>query len=113
MQIYEYKARDKFAKPVTGMMSAETEGAVALKLQEMGYTPVSVKQAQISSGGRGILDRFRRSSASDVNMFTNQLAALQSAGVPVLTGLRTLATEVSSKSLRDTIAQVARDIEAG
>ncbi|MFH0738807.1 MAG: type II secretion system F family protein [Candidatus Omnitrophota bacterium] len=113
MQVYEYKARDKFAKPITGLMSAEEESAVAVKLQAMGYTPVSIKQAQLSSGSSGILDRFRRSSASDVNMFTNQLAALQGAGVPVLMGLRTLATEVSSKNLRDTIAQVARDIEAG
>jgi len=53
---FKYKARDKFAKLVTGVISAKTKEDVAKKLKEMGYAPVSiVKVAEAKT--RNILKR--------------------------------------------------------
>ncbi len=113
MITYQYKARDKFGKLITGLMSGESEGIVADKLKEMGYIPVSIKEAQAPIAFGRFLDRFKGLSSSDVNMFTRQFATLQRAGIPILSSLRALREEVTNKKFKDIIGQVGRDIEAG
>ncbi len=46
---YEYAVRDRAGKLVKGKLEADTTAAVAAKLRDMGYAPVSIKQ--INSGG--------------------------------------------------------------
>jgi MSHA biogenesis protein MshG len=114
MQTYEYKARDKFGKSLTGVMNADDEAAVAAKLKDMGYTPISIKPEQKPEASFNILDRFRvKVKESEVNIFTRQLAALQKAGIPLLLSLRTLGAEAGNKNFQDIIVQIGRDIEAG
>jgi len=113
MATYQYKARDKFGKSINGLMDAESEGQIASKLREMRYVPVSIKPAQESSGLSSFMNRFRRIRLFEVNMFTEQLAVLQKAGVPILLSLKTINEGTINKNLKDIIGQVSRDIEAG
>ncbi|MBM4026514.1 MAG: type II secretion system F family protein [Planctomycetes bacterium] len=46
-------------------------------------------------------------------LFNQQLASLTKAGVPLERGLRELAQDVASKSMRQLVADVAADLEAG
>lgn len=94
-------------------MGGESESIVAVKLKEMGYIPVSIKEAQMPRAFGRFLDRFRRLRSYDVNMFTRQFATLQRAGIPVLSSLGALREEATNKNFKDIIGQVSRDIEAG
>lgn len=113
MGTYQYKARDKFGKLINGLMTAESESIIAAKLKEMNYIPVSIKAAKMPGALGGFLDRFRKVSLSDVNMFTRQLAALQRAVIPILSSLRVLREEAKNKNFKDILGRVIRDIEAG
>lgn len=112
MPTYQYKARDKFGKAVSGVIAADTENAVSLKLSQSGYTPISIgikKEITIA----GFLGRFKRVRFSELNMFTRQLAALQKAGLPLLSSLNAIRDQVTNKLFKDTITNIIKDIEAG
>lgn len=113
MNAYQYKARDKTGSLIRGTMGAESENAVAAKLREFGYIPVSIKAAREADFIEKLINRFRRVSFSDVNMFTRQFYALQKAGLPLLSSLNALREQSANMVLKNAIAQIARDIEAG
>ncbi|MBL7210449.1 MAG: type II secretion system F family protein [Candidatus Omnitrophica bacterium] len=112
MANYQYKARDKFGKPVTGIMGGESQDAVAAKLSSMSYVPISIEEKK-EAGFSGFFDRFRKISFSDLNMFTRQLATLQKAGLPILSSLKALREQAVNKAFREIIGQILRDIEGG
>jgi type II secretory pathway component PulF len=49
MPNYQYKARDKFGKPLSGVMLADDESAVAVKLNQLGYIPILIIETKQSS----------------------------------------------------------------
>jgi len=112
MANFKYKARDKLAKLVTGVLSAETRDDVAKKLKDMGYVPVSIaKAAEISLGD--ILKRFKRVKSDELNAFTRQLHSLQKAGVPLLDSLEAVAIQTKNQYFKITIEEIMRDIRGG
>ena len=113
MPNYQYKARDKFSKPLSGVMSADDENAVATKLNQLGYTPISITETKQESAVTKFLGSAIRVKFSDLNMFTRQLATLQKAGLPILLALSALREQTENKIFKEVIAQITRDIESG
>jgi len=113
MPNYQYKARDKFSKPLSGVMSADDENAVATKLNQLGYTPISITETKQESKITKFLGSAIKVKFSDLNMFTRQLATLQKAGLPILLALSALREQTENKIFKEVIAQITRDIESG
>jgi MSHA biogenesis protein MshG len=113
MPNYQYKARDKFSKPLSGVMSADDENAVALKLNQLGHTPIAITETKQESRVTKFLGSAVRVKFSDLNIFTRQLATLQKAGLPILLSLSALREQTQNKVFKEVIAQVTRDIESG
>lgn len=113
MPNYRYEGRDKFSKPVSGIMSAEDENAVAVKLEQLGFVPLAITETKEVSRVAQFLSPSVRIKFSDLNMFTRQLATLQKAGLPILLSLGALRQQTQNKILKEVIAQVIRDIESG
>jgi len=113
MPNYRYKARDKFSKPLSGVISADDENAVAIKLNQLGYTPISITETKQKSQVTKFLGQILRVKFSDLNMFTRQLATLQRAGLPILLALSALREQSENKIFKEVIAQISRDIESG
>jgi type II secretory pathway component PulF len=96
----------------SGLMTAQTEKDVAASLKSMGCAPVAVRRS-------GLYDRLlsyfgsSRIRASDVRLYTEQLAALQKAGIPITVSLKTIHDSVAERNFQDMIASVLRDIEEG
>lgn len=113
MPSYRYKAIDKFGKHTVGVMGAELEGAVAAKLKQLGYVPISIKEMKDEVRLSKFFVRFKRVKFSELNMFTRQFATLQKAGIPILASLDALREQTTNKVLKNAIEQIIRDIEAG
>jgi MSHA biogenesis protein MshG len=113
MPNYQYKARDKFSKPLSGVMFADDENAVATKLNQLGYAPIFITETKQESGMTKFLGSVVRIKSSDLNMFTRQLATLQKAGLPILLALSALREQAENKIFKEVIAQINRDIESG
>jgi MSHA biogenesis protein MshG len=113
MPNYLYKGRDKFSKPVSGVMFADNENSVAIKLTQLGFTPVSIIQTNQPTKVVKLLGAGSRVKATDLNMFTRQLATLQKAGLPILLSLTALREQTQNKIFKEVIGQLSRDIESG
>ncbi|MEW6075009.1 MAG: type II secretion system F family protein [Candidatus Omnitrophota bacterium] len=113
MATFQYKARDKFGKPIKGLMSADSEGAIAQKLTTMEYVPIAIREIKEPPATGRLFGAFRRVGFIDLNMFTRQLSSLQKAGVPLISGLNAIREQTTNAALRDIVGQMVRDIEAG
>ncbi len=113
MTTYHYKARDQFSKSLEGIMAAESENAVALKLKQMGYIPISIIQTRGKQKFDSIFDGLRGIKSSELNMFSRQLYALQKAGLPLLGSLMALRDQAANRTFKNVLGQIIRDIEGG
>ncbi len=113
MPNYQYKARDNFSKPTNGVMSADNENAVALRLTQLGFIPISITEIKEASHSVNLLSSVVRVKFTDLNMFTRQLATLQKAGLPILLSLGALREQTQNKIFKEVIIQITRDIESG
>jgi len=112
MANFKYKARDKFAKLVSGVIASDTNDQAAKKLQEMGYTPISIQEVR-GVMPEEVLKKFRRVKLEEINTFTRQLYSLQKAGLPLLDSLDVIAQQTRNEYFSLIIQQVARDVRGG
>jgi len=113
MAKYQYKVIDKEGNPTSGVVTADSQDAVAEKLKSSGFMPVSIKEIKEESGVIKIIDRFRKISPAEINMFTRQFAVLQRAGVNIIASINSLSEQSMNKSFKDILSQVASDIKQG
>src|SRR5687768_13496610 len=111
MAEFAYEARDKFGKLVKGSVGGDSVQAVSNRLQAAGYIPVRIEHRIAEN--RWKLPVFNRVKERDLNLFTRQLLTLQRAGLPLLSGLRSLEEQARSPVLRLAISHVIIDIESG
>lgn len=110
---YQYKARNKAGQLMEGILSVDSEKAAALKLEQMGFVPVTILETTGEQQLGTFIERMRGVRFSDLNMFTRLLFTLQKAGLPLLSSLRAIAEQVPNNIFRTGIEQIAKEVEAG
>lgn len=110
MSQFEYKAVAPSGETVRGSMEAPTEAAVIAKLQEMGNIPLSVNAAGEGGFSLDSLSLKRRGmNTREVGQFTQQLATLLSAGLPLDRSLQVLLELAENARIEQTISSI-RDL---
>lgn len=108
---FHFRAVASDGKPRTGVMSAENERSVARELLKQGLTPVYVgAQAQRSGFS---LPSFRGSTRKEVLYFTQELATLLNAGIPVDRALQISNELTESAKFKLVISDVLRVLKGG
>jgi type II secretory pathway component PulF len=113
MPAYKYKARDKFGKAVAGVMDASSSEMVAGRLEEIGSIPVFIQEKKKDVISLDFLQRYKGVSQEDLFLFNRQLGTLFSAGIPLLSSLKTLSEQTVSRRMKEIINTVTKDIEQG
>lgn len=116
MAEYSYRAFDRSGQTRQGTMEAEGVDAVARKLKELGYMPLSIHESKGNGLGLGAVLQFfvgRRITSSDLNAITRQLATLQRTGIPLLVSLRAVREEMGESHLGIVLEKVCRAVEEG
>ena len=113
MPIFEYKARDKSGKLISGVAEAEDEDIVAANLRKQGYviSTVSLKRSKLPKFA--FFEKVGRVRSQDVAMFTRQLSTLVDAGVPIIAALKNIKEEADNAFLKEALNEVTLDIEGG
>ncbi|HEX2027489.1 MAG TPA: type II secretion system F family protein [Nitriliruptorales bacterium] len=112
---YNYQVRDRSGKLVTGQLEADSSGAVAARLRQMGYTPVSVEQVRTT----GMRTEIRipgfggRVKLKDLAIFSRQFATMINSGLSLLRAMTILEEQTENKRLAEVIGEVRADVEAG
>jgi general secretion pathway protein F len=115
MTLYHYRASDPGGNIVSGTLEAREERLVVLHLQQGGLIPLRISQKEETSGWKSGLGRGRSSRVplKDVVHFTQELAALLKAGLPLDRSLQALEEVTSRPAMKQILAQVLRDLQGG
>ncbi|MBI3621366.1 MAG: type II secretion system F family protein [Nitrospirae bacterium] len=116
MPVFEYKARDRGGRLLSGSFESGSRDAVAEQLEAQGCWPVSIAEKKddlLTSDLSGFLARFQTVTENDRLFFTRQLHSLLSAGVPFSGSFSALITQTENPKLKVLLGQVQRDVEGG
>jgi type IV pilus assembly protein PilC len=111
MATYVFKAMDLAGVQAKGEVEAESKQAVAEQLKERGLVVVDIA-AKYRSKELNI-ELFARVNAKDLAVASRQLATMVTSGMSIMRALQVLETQTGSKMLKEAIAGVRRDVEAG
>jgi type IV pilus assembly protein PilC len=111
MATYVFKAKDFSGIEAKGEVEAESKQAVAEQLKERGLVVVDVAAKYRSKEIN--IDLFSRVNAKDLAVASRQLATMVTSGMSIMRALQVLETQTGSKLLREAIAGVRHDVEAG
>lgn len=114
MPLFEYKAVSPSGETVRGTMEAGSEASVIAKLQESGNIPLSVNEAGKGGFNLGALHLKRRGmKLREVGQFTQQLATLLGAGLPLDRSLQVLLELAENDRIKQTLSAIRDQVREG
>ncbi len=119
MATYSYKAADSSGKIVTGVLEADTEKKVVAELQTRGLIPMRITLAKGNGKGLGLnlseqlLSLFHGVSSKDVMVFTQDLATLLEAGLPVDRALTLLIESADKERFKSVVGDILKTVQGG
>src|SRR5947199_5777392 len=111
MATFTFKAMDLAGIPAHGEVEALSKQDVADQLKERGLVVVDIANKYRSKELN--VELFSRVKPKDLAVATRQLSTMVSSGMSILRALYVLEAQTESKKLRETLAGVRRDVEAG
>ena len=120
MSTYFYKATNAGGKLETGTLEVATKDQALQKLERMGLFPITVSDRQSRKTEFDLqsirLEDYlpsRRIGGKDVLQFTDKLATLLKAGLPLAKALNLLIETTANEPMQEVVRQVLRDVSAG
>jgi type IV pilus assembly protein PilC len=111
---FAYKVRDQQGKMIGGTLDADSQGAVASRLRQMGYAPVSIEVARQSSLQMEVkLPGSSRVKPKELAVFSRQFATMINSGLSLLRALSILAEQTENKRLAGVLTAVRNEVEKG
>lgn len=117
MAFFQYRAADQAGKVIEGVMEADAERSVVLRLREMGCVPLRIAMpGERAIGGsrqqQGLFAK-RKVSQQQLLQFTRELAALLAAGLPLDRSLSILGGLVEGGELNKVVRSLVEAVRAG
>jgi type IV pilus assembly protein PilC len=112
MPVYAYRGRAPGGRLVTGTVEASTPAAVAEQLRRRRVVPTSIREqlAPLQVRLPGLGGRVRD---KELAVFTRQIATMINAGLPLVQGLETLASQQTNTHFKKILTQIREDLEGG
>ncbi len=104
MPTYDFAGRDNAGAVVRGRMEARTGAGVRARLAARGLFITSIRERALAR--RGVRQE-------ELTLFTQHLAMLLGAGLPLLQALETLAEQTEERRVREVVRQAADQIQEG
>ncbi len=112
MGSYKYEAINKHGEVVTGRLEAEEQAGVIQRLRSMDLMAMDIKEVKESSLF-GQLKIASKVKLGDLSLFSRQLSAMISSGIPLTRALYTLSKQVTNKTLSAALTEIGRNVEGG
>lgn len=118
MAVYEYNALDSKGKRVKGIIDAESTMSARHRLRATDIFPIEIREilsktTDKSSSGRSFRPFFKRVSLADISLMTRQLSTLVGAGIPLVSSLTAIASQISNTNLQKIVAHVKEEVNEG
>jgi type IV pilus assembly protein PilC len=107
--IFTWSGKDKSGRTSKGEIQAISQSMAKAQLRQQGITPKAVrKKAKPLFGGKG-----KAIKASDIAIFTRQLATMLKAGVPLVQSFEIVEEGVENQRMKEMIAGIRVDVASG
>jgi len=106
MATFEYNALTSAGRLMKGTIEAASPDEASELLKQMQLTVNSIDKAKPAKPKTAV-------GRNEFMLFNQQLASIAKAGIPLERGLRELASDVTSRSMRRLIDDIATELEAG
>ena len=115
MSRYQYVAVNQQGETSSGSFEAADRSAALAILAKQQLHPISLKQSDTKEASFGFGNFFGKNKvkSDDLVIFTRQLSAMVSAGVPLLRAIASLNQHTASKPLRKVTGGIIKDVEGG
>ncbi|MCF6337378.1 MAG: type II secretion system F family protein [Gammaproteobacteria bacterium] len=107
--LYVWEGMNKQGKRAKGELVGSNIALVKADLRRQGITPLKVKKKPKSLFGT----RKKKITASDISVFSRQLATMMSAGVPLVQAFEIVGKGHENPSMQDLIMDVKNTVEGG
>jgi type II secretory pathway component PulF len=113
--IYKYRAKKGPQEITEGTIEARSEKEAIEKMGQMGYLPISIKEATAATPRESKLANllFGKVKSGDVTIFSRQLASLLKSGVPILKALNIISEQSESSKLKELLEKIHNGIKDG
>ncbi len=113
MAVFKYSAKDNTGRMIAGVIEADNDAMVVDRLRDMGFFITNLERTieradvfQTFQGWMGI-------GLKDLAIFSRQFATMVNSGLSLVRTLSILEQQSSNKRLKQIVAQVRVDVEAG
>lgn len=113
MTKFQYIAIDQSGKTVSGEAEASEKTEVFTLLGNKELRPLSVEEVKSTGNINIALFERKHVKSDDLVMFTRQLSAMISAGVPLLRAIGSLEHHAESKALKSILGGLYKDVQSG
>ncbi len=117
MPMFFYKARRANGEAIDGKLEANSQEAIAERLQGQGLIPITISEEQVRSDDVGVMLKqwFKPKSVdtSDLVMFSRQMFSLTKAGVPLNRSIIGLIETSHSVVLKEALRDILDGLTAG
>ncbi|MEO5949532.1 MAG: type II secretion system F family protein [Candidatus Saccharimonas sp.] len=115
MSNFLYTATNSQKKVVSGVCEAQSRADAIASLTKQGLTPILLRESVDKKSSFGVLDFLgkNRVKSDDLVMFTRQLSAMVSAGVPILRALASQHDHTNSATLKTVLGGIIKEVEGG
>ncbi|MAU34135.1 secretion system protein [Candidatus Saccharibacteria bacterium] len=116
MAQFSYVAIDAERRTINGKIELADRAAVIAALQKQGLRPITIQEVKskgVMSGGNITLFQKNKVKSDQLVIFTRQLSAMVSAGVPLLRALTSLESHAENQTLKRILGGIIKDVESG
>jgi type IV pilus assembly protein PilC len=110
---FEYRAKDRYGLAQQGIITAESETAVATALRSKGYFITSIQEKQISIWKQDVTLFEKGITTADLALFARQFSVMIDAGMPLLSVLNVLIEQTEQKQMKAAVQAVLSDVQGG
>lgn len=118
MPVYEYTALDIKGKTISGIIDADSSRTARQKLRTSKIFPVSIEEVHDTSKIKtkksfSFKDSFSRVRPYEISIMTKQLATLLGAGLPLVSAMDALISQIRSQAFKKMLAKIKDSIVEG
>ncbi len=110
---FEFRAMDLAGATSAGELEAESKAAVGEQLRQRGLIVLDVSEKSEPFNVEDLFKRWQGADMRELAVFSRQFATLVASGMPMLRTLQTLEEQTQDDLIREAVAGVRSDVEAG
>jgi len=110
---FEFRAMDLAGTASAGEIEADSKAAVGEQLRQRGLIVLDVNEKANPINIEDLLKRWQGPDMRELAVFSRQFATLVASGMPMLRTLQTLEEQTQDDLIREAVAGVRGDVEAG